>query len=189
MNPTLLLSYLTSFIHDENFENEISFQNISFKYKKEFVLKDFSLTIKKGQTVAIVGATGAGKSTIINLINRFYELDSGVISVDAIPVEDYELSSLRNQIAIVLQDVFLFSDTVLNNITLNDKSITREDVIAASKAVGAHDFIMKLPNGYDYEVGERGGVLSVGQRQLLFNIFEAKGVIVDDFIIFYHSNG
>ena len=131
------------------------------------VLKGISLQVKKGQTVAIVGATGAGKSTIINLINRFYELDSGVISVDAIPVEDYELSSLRNQIAIVLQDVFLFSDSIFNNITLKNPQISLEEVKEASKKIGIHNFIMTLPGGYHYNVKERGVMLSSGQRQLI----------------------
>ena len=149
-------------------QGDLDFKQVRFSYiRGEEVLKGISLQVKKGQTVAIVGATGAGKSTIINLINRFYELDSGVISVDAIPVEDYELSSLRNQIAIVLQDVFLFSDSIFNNITLKNPQISLEEVKEASKKIGIHNFIMTLPGGYDYNVKERGVMLSSGQRQLI----------------------
>jgi len=118
-------------------------------------------------SVAIVGATGAGKSTIINLINRFYEIDKGTISIDGTSVDKYSLESLRNQVAIVLQDVFLFSDSILNNITLKDENITFEDVEKAAKQIGIHDFIMTLPGGYDYNVKERGAMLSSGQRQLI----------------------
>ena len=149
-------------------QGDLDFKQVRFSYiKGEEVLKGISLQVKKGQTVAIVGATGAGKSTIINLINRFYELDSGVISVDDIPVEDYELSSLRNQIAIVLQDVFLFSDSIFNNITLKNPQISLEEVKEASKKIGIHNFIMTLPGGYHYNVKERGVMLSSGQRQLI----------------------
>ena len=149
-------------------QGDLDFKQVRFSYiRGEEVLKGISLQVKKGQTVAIVGATGAGKSTIINLINRFYELDSGVISVDAIPVEDYELSSLRNQIAIVLQDVFLFSDSIFNNITLKNPQISLEEVKEASKKIGIHNFIMTLPGGYHYNVKERGVMLSSGQRQLI----------------------
>ena len=149
-------------------QGNINFNNVRFSYiQDEEVLKGVSLKVNKGQTVAIVGATGAGKSTIINLINRFYEIDSGTISIDSISVEDYELSSLRNQIAIVLQDVFLFSDTILNNITLKNSLITESQVIDAAKKIGIHDFIMTLPDGYHYNVKERGVMLSSGQRQLI----------------------
>ncbi|MDC1343362.1 ABC transporter ATP-binding protein/permease [Flavobacteriaceae bacterium] len=149
-------------------QGDLDFKQVRFSYiRGEEVLKGISLQVKKGQTVAIVGATGAGKSTIINLINRFYELDSGVISVDAIPVEDYELSSLRNQIAIVLQDVFLFSDSIFNNITLKNPQISLQEVKEASKKIGIHNFIMTLPGGYHYNVKERGVMLSSGQRQLI----------------------
>jgi ATP-binding cassette subfamily B protein len=117
--------------------------------------------------VAFVGATGAGKTSIVNLIGRFYEFQKGTIKFGETSITDIELSYLRKNVAFVLQDVFLFSDTIHNNITLNDTSISREQVIAAAEAVGAHDFISRLPGGYDYQVGERGGVLSVGQRQLL----------------------
>jgi subfamily B ATP-binding cassette protein MsbA len=149
-------------------QGNINFNNVRFSYiQDEEVLKGVSLKVNKGQTIAIVGATGAGKSTIINLINRFYEIDSGTISIDSISVEDYELSSLRNQIAIVLQDVFLFSDTILNNITLKNSLITESQVIDAAKKIGIHDFIMTLPGGYHYNVKERGVMLSSGQRQLI----------------------
>jgi ATP-binding cassette subfamily B protein len=117
--------------------------------------------------VAFVGATGAGKSTVINLLGRFYEYQKGEIFIGSTNLKAIQLASLRKNIAVVLQDVFLFSDTVHNNITLGDPEISREQVIAAAKEVGAHDFIEKLPGGYDYQIGERGGVLSVGQRQLL----------------------
>jgi len=149
-------------------QGNINFSNVRFSYiQDEEVLKGVSLKVNKGQTVAIVGATGAGKSTIINLINRFYEIDSGTISIDSISVEDYELSSLRNQIAIVLQDVFLFSDSILNNITLKNPLITESQVIDAAKKIGIHNFIMTLPGGYHYNVKERGVMLSSGQRQLI----------------------
>lgn len=155
-------------INDCNFDQDIRFRDMYFAYNDEdWVLKNINLTIEAGKTVAFVGATGAGKTSIVNLISRFYEFQQGEISFGGIPIKDIELSYLRQNVAVVLQDVFLFSDTVHNNITLNDPNITREQVIEAAKAVGAHEFISKLPGGYDYEVGERGGVLSVGQRQLL----------------------
>jgi len=151
-----------------NIKGDIQFKDVRFSYVPgEEVLKGISFDVKKGETVAIVGATGAGKSTIINLINRFYEIDSGEIMVDEIPVKDYTLNSLRNNIAIVLQDVFLFSDTIYNNITLKNKAITLEEVKTAAKQIGIHDFIMSLPENYDYVVKERGVMLSSGQRQLI----------------------
>jgi len=151
-----------------NIQGDINFDDVRFSYiKGEEVLKGVSLDVKQGQTIAIVGATGAGKSTIINLINRFYEIDSGVISVDNIPVDEYELASLRNQIAIVLQDVFLFSDSIYNNITLKNNEITLEEVKKAAVEIGIDDFIMTLPGGYHYNVKERGVMLSSGQRQLI----------------------
>ncbi|WP_405608420.1 ABC transporter ATP-binding protein [Polaribacter sp. Asnod1-A03] len=149
-------------------KGDISFNDVRFSYVKgDEVLKGISLDVKSGQTVAIVGATGAGKSTIINLINRFYEIDSGVIAVDNISVDKYDLESLRNQVAIVLQDVFLFSDSILNNITLKDERVTLVEVEQAAKQIGIHDFIMTLPGGYQYNVKERGAMLSSGQRQLI----------------------
>lgn len=152
----------------EKLQGNIAFKEVRFSYiKGEEVLKGISFRVEKGQTVAIVGATGAGKSTIINLINRFYEIDSGEICVDGLSVDAYQIASLRNQIAIVLQDVFLFSDSILNNITLKNKEISLEEVIIAAKQIGIHDFIESLPNGYGYEVKERGAMLSSGQRQLI----------------------
>lgn len=152
----------------KNIKGDISIKDVRFSYiPNEEVLKGISLEVKAGETIAIVGATGAGKSTIINLINRFYEIDSGVIAVDGVPVGDYEINSLRNNIAIVLQDIFLFSDTVLNNITLRNPDITLEDIKEAAKSIGIHDFIMTLPNNYYYNVKERGAMLSSGQGQLI----------------------
>ena len=152
----------------ENIEGNISFKDVHFSYiKGEEILKGISFNVEKGQTVAIVGATGAGKSTIINLISRFYEIDSGLIAIDNIPVQDYEISSLRQKVAVVLQDVFLFSDTILNNITLRNENISLDQVQKAAKQIGIHDFIMSLPNNYNYNVKERGGMLSSGQRQLI----------------------
>lgn len=151
-----------------NFSGEIVFDNVSFAYENtDWILKDINLTIQPGTMVAFVGATGAGKTSIVNLLGRFYEYQKGEIRIGGKEITELELSFLRRNIAIVLQDVFLFSDSVFNNITLRDVSITKEQVIEAAKAVGAHQFIEKLPGGYDYQVGERGGVLSVGQRQLL----------------------
>ena len=155
-------------IEAKNLQGNINFKDVRFSYiEGEEVLKGINLDVKSGQTVAIVGATGAGKSTIINLLNRFYEIDSGTICVDDIAVDAYKLESLRNQVAVVLQDVFLFSDSVLNNITLKDQTISKEEVEKAAKQIGIHDFIMTLPGGYDYNVKERGAMLSSGQRQLI----------------------
>jgi ATP-binding cassette subfamily B multidrug efflux pump len=151
-----------------HFAGNIIFDKVRFSYiKEEEVLKGISLEVKAGQTIAIVGATGAGKSTIINLLNRFYEINSGAIYVDNKNIDTFTLDSLRTQIAVVLQDVFLFADTILNNITLNHPTITRETVVLAAKKIGVHDFIMNLPEGYDYNVKERGVMLSSGQRQLI----------------------
>lgn len=152
----------------KNLQGNIVFSNVRFSYiKDEEVLKGISLSVKSGQTIAIVGATGAGKSTIINLINRFYEIDSGSIAVDGVSVSNYDLESLRDQIAIVLQDVFLFSDSILNNITLKNTDISLDEVKEAAKQIGIHEFIESLPNGYHYNVKERGAMLSSGQRQLI----------------------
>ena len=151
-----------------DFDAAIEFENVSFAYNdEEWVLRDINMKIEPGSTVAFVGATGAGKSSLVGLLGRFYEYQKGEISVGNVPFRDIELNYLRKNIAIVLQDVFLFSDTVAQNITLGDDSITREEIITAAKAVGAHDFIMKLPQGYDTQLGERGGMISVGQRQLI----------------------
>jgi ATP-binding cassette subfamily B multidrug efflux pump len=151
-----------------DFDKTISFNDVSFAYKnEEWVLKNINLEIQAGTTVAFVGATGAGKSTIVNLLGRFYEFQKGDILIGDTNLLEIDLNYLRKNIAIVLQDVFLFSDTIHNNITLGDPTISREQVIEAAKTVGAHEFIQRLPGNYDYQVGERGGVLSVGQRQLL----------------------
>lgn len=151
-----------------DFNQTIYFKEVSFAYQDEdWVLKNIDLEIQAGSTVAFVGATGAGKSTIVNLLGRFYEFQKGEIFIGKTNILDIELDYLRKNIAIVLQDVFLFSDSIHNNITLGDPTITREKVIEAAKSVDADDFIQSLPGGYDYQVGERGGVLSVGQRQLL----------------------
>lgn len=151
-----------------HFKGLIQLKDVRFSYiKNEEVLKGINLEVQPGETIAIVGSTGAGKSTIINLLNRFYEINSGEISIDNRNINEYTLESLRKQIAIVLQDVFLFADTIYNNITLHNEAITREDVITAAKKIGVHDFIMSLPEGYDYNVKERGVMLSSGQRQLI----------------------
>jgi ATP-binding cassette subfamily B protein len=147
---------------------KVKLDQVWFAYNDEdWVLRGVSLETKPGEMLAIVGSTGSGKTSIINLLNRSYEYNKGIISIDDINIRDYELSSLRSQIGVVLQDVFLFSDSIHNNITLNNESITREEVVRAAKMVGAHDFIMRLPGGYDFDVKERGGMLSVGQRQLI----------------------
>ncbi|RZN81993.1 MAG: ABC transporter ATP-binding protein [Winogradskyella sp.] len=152
----------------DNFKGDISLKNVRFSYiRGEEVLKGVSLDINSGETIAIVGATGAGKSTIINLLNRFYDIDSGEIVIDGTNINAFSLKSLREQIAVVLQDVFLFADTILNNITLNNPDISEVDVVEAAKAIGIHDFISSLPNGYHYNVKERGVMLSSGQRQLI----------------------
>lgn len=149
-------------------KGNITFKKVHFSYvEDEEVLKGISFDVKAGDMVAIVGATGAGKSTIINLLNRFYKINSGEILIDGTNIKEVTLNSLRRQVAVVLQDVFLFADTILNNITLNDPDITEEDVIEAAKQIGIHDFIMSLPNGYHYNVKERGVMLSSGQRQLI----------------------
>ncbi len=149
-------------------KGDISFKDVHFSYvENEEVLKGISFEANFGQTIAIVGATGAGKSTIINLLSRFYDIDSGSICVDNTNIKDFTLESLRNQIAVVLQDVFLFADTILNNITLNNPDISEEQVQQAAKSIGVHDFISSLPNGYHYNVKERGVMLSSGQRQLI----------------------
>lgn len=149
-------------------KGEVSFDKVWFAYTDEnYVLKDISFNVKEGETVAFVGATGAGKSSIVNLLTRFYEINKGQIKIDGVDVKDYEMSHLRKEIGMVLQDVFLFSDTIRNNITLGDDSIDDKQIIEAAKMVGVHNFIMQLPDNYDYNVMERGSTLSVGQRQLI----------------------
>lgn len=155
-------------IEAPTFKGNIQFKNVRFGYiANEEVIKGINLEVTAGKTIAIVGSTGAGKSTIINLLNRFYEINSGAIYIDEQNIEDYTLSSLRKQIAVVLQDVFLFADTIFNNITLNNPEISREQVLAAAKKIGVHKFIMSLPDNYDFDVKERGVMLSSGQRQLI----------------------
>ena len=150
------------------FKGDIEFKGVRFGYiPDEEVIKGIDLNVQAGQTIAIVGSTGAGKSTIINLLNRFYEINSGTICIDHNTIENYTLESLRKQIAVVLQDVFLFADTIYNNITLNNPAISREEVLAAAQKIGVHDFIMSLPDNYDFDVKERGVMLSSGQRQLI----------------------
>lgn len=155
-------------IEIDHLKGEIEFENVHFGYvENEEVLKGLSFKATAGETVAIVGATGAGKSTIINLLNRSYEIMAGKIRVDGMDARDITLKSLRSQIAIVLQDVFLFADTIMNNITLNNPGIDEEDVVRAAKEIGVHEFISSLPGGYHYNVKERGIMLSSGQRQLI----------------------
>ena len=149
-------------------KGKVEFKNVNFGYNDDsLVLKDISFTIDEGKTLAIVGHTGAGKSSIINLINRLYAYQNGQILIDDLKIEDLKLEWLRKNIAVVLQDVFLFSDTILNNIRLFNDKISKNEIIHAAKLVGAHDFIERLPGGYDYQVQERGATLSTGQRQLI----------------------
>lgn len=169
----------------EHINGTIEFKDVWFAYKEEeWILKGISFKVEKGQTVALVGATGAGKSSIINLLNRFYEYNKGLISIDGTDVKDYELHSLRKNIGVVLQDVFLFSGTLADNISLNNPEISPEQIVAAAKMVGAHEFISALPNGYDYNAMERGGMLSVGQRQLISFIrayvYNPKILVLDE---------
>lgn len=162
------LSQENGIIIAESLDGVIEFKDVRFGYKPdEEVLKGINLKINKGETVAIVGSTGAGKTTIINLLNRFYEINQGTILIDGRDINTYEIGSLRKQISVVLQDVFLFADTIYNNITLFNAAISRDEVILAAKQIGLHDFIQSLPNGYDYNVKERGVMLSSGQRQLI----------------------
>jgi ATP-binding cassette subfamily B protein len=170
---------------NEQFKGNIHFNDVSFAYNDvDYVLKNLSFEIKEGQTVAFVGATGAGKSSIINILSRFYEFQKGKITIDGNDLRDLSLENIRENIAVVLQDVFLFSDTIFNNITLNNPEITKEEVIKASKFVGLHDFIMRLPGGYDYDVKERGNSLSTGQRQLISfvraYVYNPKILVLDE---------
>lgn len=155
-------------IKPDRLKGEIEFEDVWFAYNEDdYVLKGISFNVKPGEMLAIIGSTGSGKTTITNLLNKSYEINKGKIKIDGVSIDEYDLFALRDRIAIVLQDVFLFSGTVYENITLHNEKITLEKVIEAAKDVGAHDFIMKLPGGYDYEVMERGATLSVGQRQLI----------------------
>ncbi len=149
-------------------KGKIDFENVSFAYDNEnYVLKDISFSVNPGETIAIVGHTGSGKSTIISLLNRLYPIQKGFIKIDGVNVKEFKLDSLRKNIGVVLQDVFLFSGSIIDNITLRNTEISREKVIEAARMIDMHDFIMRLPGGYDYNVMERGATLSLGQRQLL----------------------
>lgn len=166
-------------------KGNIRFENVQFSYTVgEPVLKGISFKVKAGQTVAIVGATGAGKSTIVNLLSRFYDIDSGRIVIDGIDIKALSLDNLRSNIAVVLQDVFLFADSVFNNITLKNPDITEATVMQAAKEIGVHDFIMQLPEGYHYNVKERGAMLSSGQRQLISflraYVYQPKILVLDE---------
>ncbi|HEX5625113.1 MAG TPA: ABC transporter ATP-binding protein, partial [Saprospiraceae bacterium] len=155
-------------IREGSLKGDLEFQNVYFSYTgKEDVLKNISFKLEEGKTLAIVGSTGSGKTSIINLINRLYELDRGSIKLAGRDVRDYEIAFLRSRIAVVLQDVFLFQGSVLENMTLKNDRIPLESVIEAARKIGAHDYIMKLPGQYDYIISERGANLSVGQRQLI----------------------
>ncbi|GAB5523493.1 MAG: ABC transporter ATP-binding protein [Roseivirga sp.] len=169
----------------EQFRGDVSFKNVWFAYKEEdYVLKNISFEVKEGQTVALVGATGAGKSSVINLLSRFYEINKGDISVDGVNLKEYDLSALRQNIGVVLQDVFLFSDTIRENITLGNPDITEEQILYAADLVGARKFIERLPGGLDYDVMERGATLSVGQRQLISfvraMVYDPKIIVLDE---------
>ena len=163
----------------------VKFNRVWFAYNDEnYVLKDISFEVKPGETVALVGATGAGKSSVINLLSRFYDINKGEITVDGRDIHDYDLSALRRNIGVVLQDVFLFSDTIRQNITLGNDDISQEEIILAAQAVGALDFIEKLPGGLEYNVMERGATLSVGQRQLISfvraMVYDPKIIVLDE---------
>ncbi len=169
----------------EKLTGNVLFEKVDFAYNMpDYILKGLSFHIRPGETLAIVGSTGSGKTTIINILNRFYEIQSGRILIDDVDIRDYELLSLRRRIAVVLQDVFLFSGSVLENISLRDETISREQIVDAAKLIGAHSFIKKLPGGYDYQVMERGATLSLGQRQLISFVralvFEPDILILDE---------
>src|ERR1700730_10349546 len=169
----------------EKIKGKIEFDSVYFAYADDrYVLKDISFLVQPGETLAIVGHTGSGKTSIISLLNRLYHIQRGEIKIDDIPIEEYKLNVLRAGIGVVLQDVFLFSGSVLDNITLRNKEIPFEKVVNAAKLIGMHDFIMRLPGGYDYDVMERGNTLSLGQRQLLSFIrallFDPSILILDE---------
>lgn len=172
-------------------DGKISFENVWFTYQPDmpktdtnWILKNINFSINSGETLALVGATGAGKSSVINILNRFYQISEGKVTLDDIDIREYDLAFLRSQIATVIQDVFLFSNSISNNISLNNPQITREDLIAAAKEAGAHEFIERLPGGYDYDVMERGATLSSGQAQLISFIramvYNPKILVLDE---------
>tara|TARA_B110000240_G_scaffold195099_1_gene243967 strand:- start:243 stop:1523 length:1281 start_codon:yes stop_codon:yes gene_type:complete len=155
-------------VEKENIDGEVEYKNVKFAYKNEdWVLNGLSFKIEKGKNLALVGRTGAGKTSIINILNRFYEIQEGEISIDGVEIRDFKLSNLRKHIAVVQQEVHLFSSSIMENIVLFDENIKEESVIDAAKEIGIHNFIMSLPGGYNYIVGERGVTLSTGQRQLI----------------------
>ncbi|MGD9328616.1 MAG: ABC transporter ATP-binding protein [Cyclobacteriaceae bacterium] len=169
----------------EHFKGEVEFKKVWFAYEDEnFVLKDISFKARHGESIALVGATGAGKSSVINLLSRFYEINAGSIYMDGIDIKEYDLHALRRHIGVVLQDVFLFSGSIRENITLGNKDITEDQILHAAELVGALGFIQKLPGGLDYDVMERGATLSVGQRQLISFIramvYDPQIIILDE---------
>ncbi|KYG84815.1 ABC transporter ATP-binding protein [Roseivirga seohaensis] len=169
----------------EKFKGDVKFKNVWFAYNdEEYVLKDISFEVKEGETIALVGATGAGKSSIINLLSRFYEINKGTIEIDGHDLKEYDLSALREKIGVVLQDVFLFSDTIRYNITMGNPDISDEKIQEAAALVGAKKFIERLPGGYDYNVMERGATLSVGQRQLISfvraMVYDPQIIVLDE---------
>jgi ATP-binding cassette subfamily B protein len=171
--------------HPQDMKGEVGFKNVWFAYNaEEYVLKNISFDVKAGETIALVGATGAGKSSIINLLSRFYDINKGQIFIDGHDLQEYEINALRSKIGVVLQDVFLFSDTIMQNITLGNPTITREKVIEAAELVGARKFIERLPGGFDYNVMERGATLSVGQRQLISfvraMVYDPRIIVLDE---------
>jgi len=169
----------------DHFEGKVGFKKVWFAYNDEdYVLKDISFDVSPGETLALVGATGAGKSSIINLLSRFYEINKGAITIDDRDLKDYDLYCLRRNIGVVLQDVFLFSDSIAWNITLGNDDIQRKEIIEAAELVGAREFIERLPGGFDYNVMERGATLSVGQRQLISfvraMVYDPKIIVLDE---------
>jgi ATP-binding cassette subfamily B protein len=155
-------------ISDNKLKGKVEFERVWFAYNDEqYVLRDISFNIQPGETLAIVGHTGSGKTSIISLLNRLYHIQKGKIKIDDNDISKYNLDYLRSNIAVVLQDVFLFSGSIYDNVTLRNENIKREEVIEAAKLIGIHNFIMQLPGDYDYNVMERGATLSLGQRQLL----------------------
>ncbi len=171
--------------HPDTIQGNVVFKNVYFAYNAdEYVLKEINFEVEAGKTLALVGATGAGKSSIINLLNRYYDIERGQILIDGKEVKDYDLQTLRKHTGVVLQDVFLFSDSIARNITLGNDTIPREKIIEAAEMVGARKFIEKLPGGFDYNVMERGATLSVGQRQLISfvraMVYDPKIIILDE---------